>query len=629
MLNQNAFGHYLYSWDMLEVKGSRDKLTVRSTCPRCRDERTHGREACASFNTRTGFGRCFKCGATFWPIEREQEFQRALEERRQRRYKRPETAQLTAIVSKPVVDYVTSRGLSVATMSRAGVMEQRVTGADGKTRYRLAFRFLKGTEVVDVQYKSLDKQFAFSPGCEKIFWNYNAIFGADTLYITEGMMDALALMEAGVDNVVSVPNGAGSGTVFLKSMSKELEGIGHFIFAGDTDESGIRLRNDIMKVLGEARCSYVVWKTDDGSEYKDANEVLMNAGKEALLSCLKNELTRPISGLVRLSDVEDQLNRYLEDGVPQGVAVEVKGISKMVRFEPGRFYVCTGYPGSGKSTFIDFILLKIATVNRWKMAMFSPEKYPTERHYAELITCLTARTFAKDKISSMQYIRAKRWIDNNVFHIDGEHTAIEEILRTAEQLAMREHIRLLALDPFNTIDLPILSGANDTQKISWVLREIVRFAHRYAVAVVLVAHPRKGTPDMRTGKLPRLTLSDISGSMEFYNKCDVGFIINRDTENQLSWLDVQKVRFDTLGQLGKVAMKYDRDIRRFVGCRLENAYNGLSPEPQQVPYDMDRKDMIDAAVKQESFLNEELRIKNEEYSCKPKVRANEDDECPF
>ena len=40
MLNQNAFGHYLYSWDMLEVKGSRDKLTVRSTCPRCRDERT-------------------------------------------------------------------------------------------------------------------------------------------------------------------------------------------------------------------------------------------------------------------------------------------------------------------------------------------------------------------------------------------------------------------------------------------------------------------------------------------------------------------------------------------------------------------------------------------------------------
>ena len=90
MLNQNAFGHYLYSWDMLEVKGSRDKLTVRSTCPHCRDERTHG---------------------------------------------------------------------------------------------------------------------------------------------------------------------AGSGTVFLKSMSKELEGIGHFIFAGDTDESGIRLRNDIMKVLGEARCS--------------------------------------------------------------------------------------------------------------------------------------------------------------------------------------------------------------------------------------------------------------------------------------------------------------------------------------------------------------------------------------
>ena len=612
MLRQNAFGHYLYSWDMLEVKGSKDKLLVRSTCPNCRDERTHGREACASFNTKTGFGRCFKCGATFWPLEREQEFQRSLEERRQRRYKRPEALTLTGIVSKPVVDYITSRGLSVATMNKAGVMEQKLTGSDGKTHYRLAFRFLKGTEVVDVQYKSLDKQFAFSPGCEKIFWNYNALFGAETLYITEGMMDALALMEAGLDNVVSVPNGAGSGTVFLKNMSKELEGIGHFIFAGDTDESGIRLRTDIMKALGEARCSYVEW-----GEHKDANEVLIHEGKDALRNCLNTEIWRPISGMVRLSDVEGQLNRYLEDGVPKGVMMAVRGISKMVRIEPGRFYVCTGYPGSGKSTFIDFILLKIATMNHWKMAMFSPEKYPTERHYAELVTCLTGKEFTKGKISDMQYDRAKKWIDNNVFHIDGERTAIEEILKTAEQLVMKEKIRLLSLDPFNTIDLPILSGANDTQKISWVLKEIVKFAHSHQVAVVLVAHPRKGTPDLRTGKLPRLTLSDISGSMEFYNKCDVGFIINRDTENQLSWLDVQKVRFDTLGQLGKVAMKYDRQMRRFVGCRQVDTFNGISNEPQQVPYDMDRQDMIDAAEAQETVLSEELSAKSEEMPSSP------------
>ena len=36
-----------------------------------------------------------------------------------------------------------------------------------------------------------------------------------------------------------------------------------------------------------------------------------------------------LHGMGRLSDVEGQLNRYLEDGVPKGVMMAVRGISDL------------------------------------------------------------------------------------------------------------------------------------------------------------------------------------------------------------------------------------------------------------------------------------------------------------
>ena len=43
---------------------------------------------------------------------------------------------------------------------------------------------------------------------ELIFYNLDGIKDADTCYIVEGEMDALSLIQAGIKNVVSVPNGA-------------------------------------------------------------------------------------------------------------------------------------------------------------------------------------------------------------------------------------------------------------------------------------------------------------------------------------------------------------------------------------------------------------------------------------
>ena len=53
-----------------------------------------------------------------------------------------------------------------------------------------------------------EKTFKLYKGAEKVFYNINSIVGYEYCVITEGEMDVLALHEAGIPNVVSVPNGA-------------------------------------------------------------------------------------------------------------------------------------------------------------------------------------------------------------------------------------------------------------------------------------------------------------------------------------------------------------------------------------------------------------------------------------
>lgn len=160
--------------------------------------------------------------------------------------------------------------------------------------------------------------------------------------------------------------------------------------------------------------------------------------------------------------------------------------------------------------------------------------------------------------------RGMDWLRRHVFHITDDCSQIEDILATASQLVRREQVRVLLLDPFNYIDLPVLSGANDTQKISYVLRNIVEFAHRHNVLVILVAHPKKPQEERRKGRMGDMpSLYDIAGSADFYNKCDYGIIVQRS--NALTFVHVLKVRFRHLGQLGVRAFTYNTASGRFSG----------------------------------------------------------------
>ena len=205
-------GYYIVPIDRLDIKHSRTDengtaTIVRCTCPDCSDsrKRAHQNEPCVRLDMTTGLGKCYNCGFHFIVSTKVKAFGKHQPVRKEN-WKLPRTDHLKRL-DAVAIDYLTKRGIQPQTAKKAGVCSARhIIG--GTERDCLAFTFREGTKVVNIQYKTTDKLFAMEPDCEIIPWNIDACIGQESIIITEGMMDALALMELGYDNVISVSNGA-------------------------------------------------------------------------------------------------------------------------------------------------------------------------------------------------------------------------------------------------------------------------------------------------------------------------------------------------------------------------------------------------------------------------------------
>ena len=575
-------GYYIVPLDKLKVKGAsygadgKPRLKalgqdiVRCLCPDCSDTRKHSDEYCVRLDTTTGLGKCYNCGFRFiiesklTDYTKKRGFQK-------KSYRKPDTSKLTPL-DGVAFEYLLKRKIRPQTAAKAGVRSARRT-VGGVERQCLAFVYYEGTEVVNIQYKTTSKDFSFETNCELIPWNIDACIGQESVIITEGMMDALALMECGYDNVISVSNGAESDVhTFDRFRYSHLDSVRTIYLAGDMDEPGLKLRQKLAEYFGEARCRIVEWQDE-----KDANDMLMAGGVDAVLQCVNHAQPCPIIGVETVADYRERAKYIWEHGITPGKTVGWGEFDSHVQFEAGRTVIIVGEPNTGKSTFADDLILNLALQHQWKAALYSPEMFPPERHIERLATTIAGRKFRKEVIETERGIdyhkpqipermaeRILDWLCDNIFFItETSGRTIHKLLHRAEQLQQRYGIRQLLLDPFNYIQLP--EGAkSDTMKIGDVLAEIELFAHRTGLLVFVVVHPAKPQKGEQID-----SLYNASGSAEFRNRADYGLVLVNDdksnrTNQQLHLLKVivDKVRDDAMGHKGVCHVSFDPDNYR-------------------------------------------------------------------
>jgi len=530
------------------------RRNVKAACPRCGHSgmRSHPSDKSLSVNVEEGVFKCHYCGFKGRIGTAADGYGAPF--RMPKAYAKP--VAMPGPWSDRALEFFDHRGISRAALETYGVYEQ-----DGA----LKFPYLRGGDLVNVKTRYPGKKFAMEADCELVFFGLDQAAGAEQVAIVEGEMDVLACATAGIPAVLSVPNGASSGTgemAYLESGEPLFEAAHTVVLAVDGDAPGQLLESELARRIGKSKCCRVRWP--EGS--KDANDVLMRHGAEALRGCFADAEDYPVDGAHWFGD-------YVEDAIllrktqrQRGESTGWRSIDELYTVAPGELTVITGVPGSGKSEWLDALMVNLAQFSGWTFAVYSPENAPGEQHFVKLAQKYLGMPYWPGphlEMSDADIRSFGTWATDRFLWLDPETPTLDAILGIARGFVFRKGIRGLVIDPWNRMDHSRPEGVTITEHVKDVLVRLSAFARRHEVHVWLVAHPKKLAKE--DGKIPVPTPYDIADSAHFFNVADNCIAVSRDKGSDEAPVEVtvQKVRFQRVGRLGTACLGYDRVTGRY------------------------------------------------------------------
>jgi twinkle protein len=516
------------------------------------------------------------------------------------------------------------RHISLSTVRNAGVGKMspvKPPHGQSENRKAIVFPYRRDGKIVNAKFRCGDKTMWQSKGGEKVLFGLDDIKESERVIVVEGEIDKLSLDEAGIHNAVSVPDGAPppvsskptstpqrqSGHVhqefnnkdgkaenknslgqssdelgedkkfsYLHNCRAHLDKAKEIVLAVDGDEAGRRVAEELARRLGKERCYKVQWP----ESCKDANDVLtMEDGCRQLQAVIADATPWPIRGLHTFNDYWSELLHYWQMGSHQedvGMSTGWESLDQLYKVVPGELSVVTGIPNSGKSEWLDALVMNLARQHNWIFALCSLENKVHE-HGRKLLEKFVGRPFFQlsqhgssgqsfRRVQRMQEHELRRgfdWISQRfvlIRHDDDQLPSIDYVLEVSRVAVMRYGIRGLVIDPYNELDHRRPQQMSETEYVSQMLSKLQRFASLHGVHVWLVAHPRqlhqyKGDPP---------GLYDISGSAHFMNKADAGLVVHRNNQEEEGGRSdvvnvyVRKMRNKIAGEQGFVQLRYDR-----------------------------------------------------------------------
>jgi hypothetical protein len=255
-----------------------------------------------------------------------------------------------------------------------------------------------------------------------------------------------------------------------------------------------------------------------------------------------------------------QIQKY---GYPKGKTTGWTTLDEYYSVIKGQFTVVTGMPSHGKSQIVDALMMNLAQAENWKFGVFSPENYPPEMHYHQLIEKYTGKSLAHQTIDEIN--KAIDFIDGHFFFIDATEDEInlEAILYEAQNLINEKHIDGLCLDPWNEIEMDKPKDLSTTEYIGKSLRISRKFARRNNIHLWIAVHPIKMQKD-KEGKYPIPELYDCEGSAMWRNKADNGLCVYRENmDENLTLVRIQKIKYRYTGKPGEVYLKFLTESGRY------------------------------------------------------------------
>lgn len=437
----------------IHLNGKRGQ--IKMLCPRCSNHRRKKREPCLSVNTVEGIWKCHNddCG---WSGSlhsgddgKDRVYRKAYTPKvyslpNVRKPEGPESAQLNV----DAVKMLKARGISPKTAIDAGVFAtRRWFHSFQEERPALCFPLTKSGKIVNAKYRPIDptgydpdlKTFAQESNAEPIWYGLDWCKDQPQIVIVEGEFDALAFREAGIDSVMSVPSGSPDTLQkeytkrfeFFSSGERVLEQAASVIVAIEKDKAGNIMAEELARRIGKEKC----FRMDFPDDCKDANDILVKHGKDALIEAIDKSREFPYAGITSALELRDRVLHLKKNGLPEGFTCGISSLDQIFRAVPGQMGFAVGVPSHGKGLALQ---TKIPTPLGWTTMGEIQVGDKVFGRDGEVYSV----TFATEIKHNLDCYRVE-FADGSSIVTDSDHlwlTISEDARRSAGRVAMRERL---------------------------------------------------------------------------------------------------------------------------------------------------------------------------------------------
>ena len=314
--------------------------------------------------------------------------------------------------------------------------------------------------------------------------------------------------------------------------------------------------------------------------------------------CIQNAGSFPLAGVIKISDVHEEMEMYRNDGFTPGLGIGIPEVDRLYTLKRKHLTFLTGVPGSGKSIYARWHTVELIRHNidlDLKWAMFTPENRPVAREYARITEVLAGANIkigSPNSMSDIQYQKAKRFAQKHFFVVSPDKKNFEtfggkidsnavntlnSVMGYVAYLKKTENIFGFVIDAWNKIEHQQPKHILETTFISQQLDALIDFCDYYDVHGTVVVHPKKIENQGQNYKMP--SMYDIKGSSAWKEKADIGIIAHRykyrkrtmeelppNPDDDDMWepvydaptiIKTEKIRFEEIGIESRVKLKLD------------------------------------------------------------------------
>ena len=543
----------------IRVKHKGDEL-VFTKCPYC-GQSTKAKEKFA-INLKTGQFNCFRasCGAHGNMITLSKDFDFQISEEVDRYFNRNNwNNRFRTFAAKhkestdKAIEYMKSRGISEEVCK-----QYEITSKDGQENVVVFPFYNEKNELKFIKYRNTEFQKGITKGskewceadCMPILFGMNHCSEGGQLIITEGQIDSLSVIQAGLNNAVSVPTGA-QGSTWVPHCYDWVQKFDEIIIFGDCEKGKITLTDMIQSRFSNKKIRIV--RVEDYQGYKDANEILQNLGSDAVVRAVNNAETVLSERVIDMASVEyknfDEIPR-----IPTGF----DKLDKLLKggFMFGTVVLLTGKRGNGKSTVGSQFVCEALK------AGYNAYMYSGELPNFWVKDWIDVQLYGKQRLTKSEIERCEHFYRERLYLYNNdiiETDELQDLLKVTTDTIIKRDIKFVVLDNLMTA---LESDYNETlyRKQSNFVGQLAKLAKALQIVVVLIAHPRK------TGNSAKYEFDndDVSGSADITNRVDT--VINYEKPKDSTVPDNQRTLNVTKnrlwGYIGQFDVWYSDESRR-------------------------------------------------------------------